>query len=79
MSHPNNKIWIHAIWSTKRRMPLIHQNVKYKIYQYISEQLREQGCLVRIINVWSFYTYTHIGDQWKQWVILYLLAWRKIR
>ena len=50
MPHSYNKIWIHAIWATKERMPIIHSNIKYKIHQFISEQLRAQGCLVRIIN-----------------------------
>jgi REP element-mobilizing transposase RayT len=50
MSHSFNKIWIHAIWATKERMPLIYSTVENKIYQFISEQLREHGCPVRIIN-----------------------------
>ena len=50
MPHSYNKLWIHAIWSTKKRMPLIHSTVENKIYKFISEQLREQGCPVRIIN-----------------------------
>jgi len=50
MSHSYNKIWIHAIWSTKERMPLLHQAVEQKLYQFISDQLRELGCPVRIIN-----------------------------
>jgi len=50
MPHSFNKIWIHAIWSTKNRMPLIHSNVEYKIHLFMSEQLRELGCPVRIIN-----------------------------
>jgi REP element-mobilizing transposase RayT len=50
MPHSYNKIWIHAIWATKERTPLIHQNMEQKVYQFISEQLREQGCPVRIIN-----------------------------
>lgn len=50
MSHSFNKIWIHAIWATKERMSLIHLNVEHKIYHFISEQLRNQGCPVRIIN-----------------------------
>lgn len=50
MSHSYIKIWIHAIWSTNMREPLIHQNVEHKIYQCITDQLREQGCPVRIIN-----------------------------
>ncbi|MDT8415970.1 MAG: IS200/IS605 family transposase [Flavobacteriaceae bacterium] len=50
MPHSFNKIWIHAIWATKERIPLIHQNIEEKVYQFVSEQLREQGCPVRIIN-----------------------------
>ena len=50
MPHSYNKIWIHAIWATKERIPIIHSNIEYKIHQFISEQLRAQGCLVRIIN-----------------------------
>jgi len=50
MPHSFNKIWIHTIWSTKKRMPLINVSVEQKVYQYISEQLRGQGCPVRIIN-----------------------------
>lgn len=50
MSHSFNKIWIHAIWSTKNRRPLIHLSIESKIYQFISEQFLEQGCSVRIIN-----------------------------
>jgi REP element-mobilizing transposase RayT len=50
MPHSFNKIWIHAIWATKERSPLIQLSVESKLYQFISEQLREQGCPVRIIN-----------------------------
>jgi REP element-mobilizing transposase RayT len=50
MPHSFNKIWIHAIWSTKNRLPFIHSSVEMKIHQYIADQLREQGCPVRIIN-----------------------------
>ena len=50
MSHSFNKIWIHAIWATKERTPIIHSNIEIKIHQFLSEQLREQGCPVRIIN-----------------------------
>lgn len=50
MPHSFNKIWIHAIWSTKYRLPLIHPKAEFKIHHFIAEQLREQGCPVRIIN-----------------------------
>lgn len=50
MSHSFNKLWIHAIWSTKERRPLIHAAIEKQIHELIFEQLREQGCRVRIIN-----------------------------
>jgi len=50
MSHSYNKIWIHAIWSTKDRLPLIHAHAENNIHHFISEQLRELSCPVRIIN-----------------------------
>lgn len=50
MSHSYNKIWIHAIWATKERQPLIQASVENNIYQFIADQLRELGCPVRIIN-----------------------------
>jgi len=50
MPHAYNKIWIHAIWATKYRMPFIPADIENYIHQYISEQLHEQGCPVRIIN-----------------------------
>lgn len=50
MPHSFNKIWIHAIWATKNRAPLIDQSIEKTVYQFISEQLRGIGCPVRIIN-----------------------------
>ena len=50
MPHSYNKIWIHAIWSTKNRLPLIHSSIENRIYQLITEQLRDQGCPVKIVN-----------------------------
>jgi hypothetical protein len=34
MSHSYNKIWIYAIWATKERMPILHQNIEQKVYQF---------------------------------------------
>ena len=50
MSHSLNKIWIHAIWSTKDRMPLLHKSIEPNVYRFIAEQFREQGCMVKVIN-----------------------------
>jgi len=50
MPHSFNKIWIHAIWATKERVPLISTAIEKSVHKFISGQLREQGCPVRIIN-----------------------------
>jgi REP element-mobilizing transposase RayT len=50
MPHSFNKIWIHAIWGTKNRIPLINPSIEKKVHQYLKDQLVEQGCPVRIIN-----------------------------
>jgi putative transposase len=50
MPHSFNKIWIHAIWATKERSPLIIPTVEKKIYEYMKLQFIELGCPVRIIN-----------------------------
>ena len=50
MSHSYNKIWIHAIWSTKERLPLIRPEVKMPLFGFIQNQLKGLGCPVRIVN-----------------------------
>ena len=50
MSHSINKNWIHAIWATKDRIPLINGSIERNLYQFISEQFIELGCQIRIIN-----------------------------
>jgi len=50
MPHSYNKIWLHAIYATKERKPLINLDIEQAIYNHIREQLIEIGCPVRIIN-----------------------------
>lgn len=50
MPHSFIKIWIHAIWATKERLPLIKQNVETSVFDQMRKQFVESGCPVRIIN-----------------------------
>jgi REP element-mobilizing transposase RayT len=50
MPHSFIKIWIHAIWATKERLPLIKQNVETQVFDQMRKQFVESGCPVRIIN-----------------------------
>lgn len=50
MSHSFSKIWVHAIWSTKERASLIKPKIEPLLHDYMSEQFRELGCFIKIIN-----------------------------
>jgi REP element-mobilizing transposase RayT len=43
-------MWIHVVFATKDRFPLIQPVVEKQIHDHMREQLIESGCLVRIIN-----------------------------
>jgi REP element-mobilizing transposase RayT len=50
MSHSLHKIWIHAIWATKERQPLIRLEIESKVHGYMQKQFEEAGCVTRRIN-----------------------------
>ena len=50
MPHSFNKIWIHAIWSTKEWLPFIVTKIEKQVHDHMRDQLIELGCPVRIIN-----------------------------
>ena len=50
MPHSFNKIWIHAIWATKERQPVILPRIEKTVHDFLRSELVEMGCPVRIIN-----------------------------
>ena len=50
MSHSFGKIWIHSIWSTKERVPLIEPSKENIVYDLMKNEFIDQGCHVEIIN-----------------------------
>ena len=50
MSHSFNKLWVHAIWSTKDRKPLIPPEIENTIYHQIRLQFSESECPIIAIN-----------------------------
>jgi REP element-mobilizing transposase RayT len=50
MSHSFTKIWIHSLWATKERLPLIETKIESILYDYMSGQFQDLGCRARIIN-----------------------------
>ena len=51
MPHSLTKIWIHLIFGTKERFPLINQSFEGQLYNYIKNLLEKDfDCIVDIIN-----------------------------
>ena len=50
MTHSHNKIWVHAVWATKDRDPLIRPEIEEIIYGNMRNEFEGIGCAVKIIN-----------------------------
>ncbi len=50
MSHSLSKVWIHAIFGTKDKQPLIDKDNSFPIHRRVAEQFEKIGCQVQIIN-----------------------------
>jgi putative transposase len=50
MPHSKISLWVHLIWTTKYRAPLISKDIQRPLFNHIKQQFIAQGCLVSIIN-----------------------------
>ena len=50
MSHSLTKLWIHGIFGTKDRRPLLVDTIIKDVHSHLQEKLEEMDCIVRIIN-----------------------------
>lgn len=46
----NVQIWVHLVWGTKRREPLLEKSVRFQIFEHIRETAREKGIHIDFIN-----------------------------
>ncbi len=44
------KIWVHAVWGTKNRMPVLSKEVRTNLFQHILENAKEKEIYVDFIN-----------------------------
>ncbi|HJS53295.1 MAG TPA: IS200/IS605 family transposase, partial [Chitinophagaceae bacterium] len=44
------KIWIHAVWGTKNREPVLRKEIREKVKQHIVENSKAKGFLIDCIN-----------------------------
>lgn len=50
MPHSLPKIWVHVVFSTKNRVPLIKEPLGKKLYPFIRNQLQEKKCYLKTIG-----------------------------
>ena len=43
-------VWIHLVWTTKKREPFLYPALKFKVCEHILENAREKGHYVDFIN-----------------------------
>lgn len=50
---PLVKIWIHLVWATKNRKPLLDNDIRQKVFSHIRENAKEKNIYVDFINGYS--------------------------
>ena len=44
------KIWVHLVWTTKNRKPMLNQEVRRDIFNHIRENAGKKGIYIDFIN-----------------------------
>jgi len=44
------KIWIHAVWTVKKRQPVLNQNVRQVVFEHIYQNALEKGILIEVVG-----------------------------
>ena len=50
MNIDNSKIWIHSIWPTANKLPLILSEIEVKAYKIVADEFSNFNCKVELIN-----------------------------
>ena len=47
------KIWIHTVWTTKKRQPFLNKSFRKNIFNHIHSNALKKGILVDVVNGYS--------------------------
>lgn len=50
---PFVKIWIHAVWTTKNRIPFLNSEIRQKVFKHIHQYALEKDIYMDIVNGYS--------------------------
>ncbi len=51
------KIWVHLVWTTKNREPILNQDIRQKIFSHIKENAVGKGIYIDFIN--GYFEHVH--------------------
>jgi len=60
------KIWVHCVWTTKYREPLLIKNVREKMFTHIKENAANKGIYIDIVNGYTDHVHCLISLKRKQ-------------
>lgn len=60
------KIWVHCVWTTKYRKPLLIKNIREKIFTHIKENAADKGIYIDIVNGYTDHIHCLISLKRKQ-------------
>lgn len=49
---PHVKVWIHFVWTTKNREPLLTEDIRGRIFEHIRQNAKAKGIFLDHINGW---------------------------
>jgi putative transposase len=49
---PHISVWIHFVWTTKDRAPLLNDSIRPKVFEHIRENAKKKGIFIGAINGW---------------------------
>ena len=50
---PFVKIWIHAVWTTKNRIPFLNSEIRQEVFKHIHQYALEKGIYMDTVNGYS--------------------------
>lgn len=69
---PHVKVWVHFVWTTKNRLPLLTDSIRQRVFHHIKENARVKGIFLDHINGYREHVHCLISlgtEQTLSWIV----------
>ena len=69
---PHVKVWVHFVWTTKNRLPLLSDDIRQRVFQHIRENARAKGIFLDYVNGYREHVHCLISlgtEQILSWIV----------